>query len=532
MSDQTGELDLKFMPDWLKESPAPNRYANFEGDTGGDRFDRRGGGGKFGGPRPGGPRPGGPGGPRRDDRGPRPGGGARDNRGGGGKPGSGPRRPGGPQNDRDRDRAPRPPQEPVREVVRVQVMAEPAIAMSIAKQVKVSSRACGVFRLAQMFLERPERLRIRVTAIEKDAVMYQIGDGIMAFDRSVLEKGAYQQFRNDFYITEVVQGEPPKGNYTSVARDRLSGALLGPSSHHGYQVALRKLYEERYSRRMDFNDFLRNIEMVNDPVVFEQWKLQASSVTVIKTKVAEGDEQLTFKDEYEAEQHFKLNHLPNLVKSGTTLEMNGSATNWFPERNLAFNVRDAIDREHRFPGGIVNALRPIFSEAGLHHFKWKKKILFVSAIRPQRHTAGQQFSDGMAFILTTVAEHPGIPRPDLALRLLAGIEPESEEYTTKKEALVRDLHYLIHVGHVVEFQNGALELPLDRRAENKEQQDDSRVDANAEMADLGAGGQQPKQQQQRQNQPKQNQPRQPQQPRQPRPRRDPGYLLPIVSVLL
>ncbi len=418
-------------------------------------------------------------------------------------------------------------------------MAEPAIAMSIAKQVKASGRACGVFRLANMFLERVERLRIRVTALEKDAVLYQIGDGIVAFDRSVLEKGAYQQFRKDFYITETIQGEPPKGSYTSVARDRFSGVLLGPSSHHGYQVALRKLYEERYARRMSFTDFQRNIEMVNDPAIFEQWKLQASSVSVIKTRVAEGDEQLTFKDEFEAEQHFRQHHLPNLVRSGTTLEMNGAATNWFPERNVAFNIRDAIERERRFPGQIVNALRPIFSEAGLHHFKWNKKILFVSAIRPQRHTPGQTFGDMMGAILTTVSEHPGIPRPDLALRILAGLAPDSEEAKTKKEALVADLHYLIHVGHVVEFQNGALELPADRRATHSEHQDDSRVDANAEMAEIeGAPTQknrQPKGQQQQQQQRKpQNQQRQPQQNRPPQGqrRRDPGYLLPIVSVLL
>ena len=397
------------------------------------------------------------------------------------------------------------------------------IAMSIAKQVKLSGRACGVFRLANMFLERPERLRIRVHALDEGAIMYQIGDGIVAFDKTVLERGAYQQFRKDFYETEVIQGDPPKGNYTSVARERMSGVLLGPSSHHGYQVAIRKLYEERFARRMSFVDFQRNIEMVNDPVVFEQWKKQASSVTIIKTRVAEGEEPVTFKDEYEAEQHFKQHHLPNLLKSGTTLEMTGTAMNWFPERNVAFNIRDAVEREHRFPGQMVNALRPIFSEAGLHHFKWKKKILFVSAIRPQRHTPGQTFSDGMAFILNTVAEHPGIPRPDLAARFLVGVAPDSEEATAKKAALASDLHYLIHVGHVVEFQNGALELPLDRRAQNAEQHDDSRMDANAEMAEMGdqpAKQPQGKQQQQQrkggnpQQQQRQNQQRQPQEPRQ------------------
>src|SRR4051794_26047232 len=95
MSDSPQDFDLKFLPDWLKEAPAPNRYANFEGESDRprrDRDDRRPGPGGSrppgrgpqerrgprppgpGGERPRGPRPGGPGGaqgdrPRRDDRG-------------------------------------------------------------------------------------------------------------------------------------------------------------------------------------------------------------------------------------------------------------------------------------------------------------------------------------------------------------------------------------------------------------------------------------------------------------------------------
>ncbi len=536
MSDTPADLNLMFLPDWLKEEPSKNRYANFEGEPEGRGF-RRDGAGR-------------PGGPRRDDRGPRPGGGNRDNRGpgndrrgpgggpGGGKFGNKPgqggqRRPGGPQGNQERDRAPRPQFEPVRQVVRVEILPEPIIAQSIAKQVRTSGRACGVFGLAKMFLEHVDRLRIRVTALEEGAVLYQIGDGMVAFDRTVLERGVFQRFRDDFYVTEIVQGEPPKGNYTSIARERFSGALLGPSSHHGYQVALRKLYEERFSRQMDFRDFQRNIEMVNDPAVVEQWKVQASSVTVIKTKPVEGAEPTVFKDEYDAEQHFKQNHLPGLFKSGPVLEMTGAATNWFPERDVAFNVRDAIDREHRFPGFMVNALRPIFNESGLHHFKWKKKILFVSAIRPQRHATDQAFSDGIAAILTTVGEHPGIKRPDLAARLLAGIAADSPEATAKKEALAADLHYLIHVGHVVEFQNGSLELPPDRRAAQQENSEDGRVDANAEMAALNEGAQKQAQQQRKGNQPQQQQQRQNQPKQQGQRRRaEAGYLLLIPAVLL
>ena len=64
-----------------------------------------------------------------------------------------------------------------------------------------------------------------------------------------------------------------------MARCRLSGTLLGPTNHHGYQPQLRTLYEKRFSRRMSFADYQRQIEIVSDPAVVEQWKEQARSVT-------------------------------------------------------------------------------------------------------------------------------------------------------------------------------------------------------------------------------------------------------------
>src|SRR5437870_4553028 len=40
MSDLPEDLDLKFLPDWLKEAPATNRYANFQGEPEGRGRDR------------------------------------------------------------------------------------------------------------------------------------------------------------------------------------------------------------------------------------------------------------------------------------------------------------------------------------------------------------------------------------------------------------------------------------------------------------------------------------------------------------
>jgi len=527
MSDLPVELDLKFLPAWMKEAPATNRYADFAGEEPRrERDDRRGPGrgAPSRGPRP--PQGDRGRGPRRDDR---------DQRGGRG-PGPGGRsgKPGGPRGQQDeRDfRAPRAPQPeaPRTPLVRVEILPEPAAATGIAKQIKSSARACGVFRVANMFLDKFERFRVRVTALDPAAVICQIGDGPLSFDRSAVERGSFRSNLERFYISEVIQGEAPKGNYTSVARERLSGALLGPPNHHGYQVAMRKLYEERYARRMSFPEFQRNVDIVSDPAAVEQWKQQVSTATVYKTKVAEGEEPLVFKSEAEAEQHFRATHLPALVKSGNSLEVGAAIAGSLLDRSIGYTVRDAVEREREVPVQMVNALRPYFNEAGLHLFKWKRKILYASAIRPQRHPAEQAFSDGIAAILTTLGEHPGIKRPQLAARLLGVLPADAPEdaqqrATAKINALASDLHYLIQIGYVVEFQNGCLELPPGRKdGGHSEPADDTRHDIAAETAALDEPqtAAEPRPQQQRQQQQ--------QQPREPKPRRDSRYaLLPLLT---
>ena len=522
MSDTPLELDLKFMPAWLKEAPAPNRYADFAGEEPRrDRDDRRGPGrGPSRGPRP----------PQGDrDRGPR----RDDKRGGGRPPGPGgrPGKPGGfggPRDQRDdrgfRDQRPPEPQAPRAPVVKVEIFPEPAAATGIAKQIKLSARACGVFRVANMFMDRFDRFRVRVTALDPAAVMYRIGEGPLTFVRSAVESGAFKANFDQYYVTEIVQGEPPKGNYTSVARERISGALLGPSNHHGYQVALRKLYEERYSRQMSFPDFQRNIDNVTDPAAVEQWKQQASSVTTYRTKVAEGEEPVIFKTEQEAEEHFRRVHLPALLISGRSLEVGGAIAGSLLDKSIGFTVRDAVEREREVPVQMVNALRPYFNEAGLQLFKWKRKILYASGIRPQRHPE-QTFSEGISAILSAVGEHPGMKRPHLAARLLGTLpadatEEAQKEHEAKLAALAADLHYLVQLGYVVEFQNGCMELPPARKeAGQHEHADDGRHDIAAETAGMHeapAAESRPPQQQREQKPPK--------------PRRDTRYaLLPLLT---
>ncbi len=255
-----------------------------------------------------------------------------------------------------------------------------------------------------------------------------------------------------------MQGEPLKGNFSNVARARTTGIFLGPTNHHGYQPALRKLYEERYSRRMPFQEFLqREVEVITDEQTIAQWKESARSSTTFVTLKEE--EPITFKSAAEAEEHFRSTYLPGLIKSGTTIECSGQASRQISDRSIANTIRDAWERERAFPAQLVNHLRPYLLEAGLHFFKHRKRVLYISSIKPTRQHAAHALTDNVAAIIRTIESSARCTRRDLATKIL-GENHEAPELLEQKAALARDLHYLVHAGHVIEFHDGVLDLPL------------------------------------------------------------------------
>ena len=181
----------------------------------------------------------------------------------------------------------------------------------IIQQIKQGHIAYPLFGLARMFLERPERHRIRVRSLDNHTMIYQFGDdGPVSMDATALERNAFNEKREEYYETQIVEKEPIKGNFTSVARCTLSGKLLGPTNYHAFQPALRALYDQRFSRRMSFDDYRRAIEISSDPQLVEQWKEEARKSVTFQTKDQENP--AAFDNLAAVEQHFRANYLPRL----------------------------------------------------------------------------------------------------------------------------------------------------------------------------------------------------------------------------
>jgi hypothetical protein len=483
MADPLPSLDLRLTPDWLKESESANRYADYadqEPDGRGNRGRR-----ERRDDRPRRPtqnrqrRDAGP--PRRDSGGP-----PRRDSGGSNRPASQPRparppsQPGregsaGQYSERAGDASRRSREETVQEqvepaAVQVDFLPEERAFSKVIQQIKQGHAAYPLFGLARMFLERPERHRVRIRSLNDAVMIYQLADdGPVAMEMSALERIAFSEKKDDFYTSEIVEKEPIKGNFTSVARCGLSGRLLGPTNYHTFQKVIRALYEQRFSRRMSFEEYRRSIEITSDPALVNQWKEEARKVVTYTTK--DQEEPAAFENAAAMEQHFRTNHLEKLIKPCLAAEVSGDVARHLPDRSIISAIRRARERENRFPAQMAGALRHGLNQAGLHVFKHKKRILYISTIRPQLFDSNQaKVSPGLEAILATLRSYPRITRKQLAEKVLKRLlgekstEESSPEYLQAKNSLPTDLLWLAKAGHVIEFADGTLDLPLPPKA--------------------------------------------------------------------
>ena len=345
--------------------------------------------------------------------------------------------------------------------IAVKFLPRPHAFENVVAQIKSGTVAYSLFALARLFLEKPTRYEVKLTA-RAESPLFQLGEsGAVSADREFLEHSAFRLARSDFYKIDITETEPIKGNFTNVARCRLSGTLLGPTNHHDYQRRLRNLYEQRFSRRMNFPEYQHKIEIISDPAVVEKWKQDARKQTTF-TNLREEAPQ-TFSSEAETERHFRQHYLDGLIRSVAEATI---STAQIADRALRRVVEEAWTGETRSPSSMMQELASRLRENSLHIFRHRRGMLFVSPIYPRAFTNEQTaVSSQVRTIVDAITASPRIGRKELADKLI--VDPSTalrtsltgEEAERAKLALASDLLWLISAGHVIEFNDGSLDLP-------------------------------------------------------------------------
>ena len=194
-------------------------------------------------------------------------------------------------------------------------------------------------------------------------------------------------------------------------------------------------------------------------------------------------EPLRLPDRAAVEKHFREVHKENIIKPVESHRLVGTAARSLRSPDLARLVRQVWEDQRRFPLQLATVLSQQFASLGLQFFKVHKTVTHVSVARPHfLDLETTPVSEGVKRIVDFInANAKGTRRklmealaPTPAPAVIAVPSPEAEaapapaaaaEPTPEQTAVISDLHWLIHQGHVIEFANGILETakkPLPR----------------------------------------------------------------------
>ncbi len=457
LDDSGLDLEKLFLPAWAQQSADVNKYADFSGYTEsdkpfgrgarrrgapyGERSPRLGGGRERSGGGWGAGRPDRPerreGGANRPDRPFRSqgsegdkgrgegGGGGRRQRSGGRRDFRGPRR--------FEQRKPLPPLPEVD----VQLVPEPIVVETLAKQIRQSGRAYPLFEIAHIILKRPERLEVAYSVIKKGNQVVQplffcSMDRTLWFSEEEAMEHVLKNHFDNFYETRKVPIEGPKGTYTFVAQCGMSGEVLGPPNLHDYQNKICKIHSEKFPH-VPFDVYKSRIKIVRDEAVIEKWREEMSYT--LHYNCLQVPEPLELQDMSSLREHFRQTHLASVIQNVETVTLTLSDVRKQPNHLISVLYRRLLEEQKRFPLKLVMVLSQKFAAHTLQFFKVNKTVTHVCVSRPHYLDMDTtSVSENVKNIMGYVVANPGCKRADIYKALVPGYTEAMEASQQSAEA--------------------------------------------------------------------------------------------------
>jgi hypothetical protein len=370
----------------------------------------------------------------------------------------------GPRRD-DRQGGGRRESEPVQRPVllegwEIKFVPEPRGVDGLLKQIKSTAKTYSLFELARLVLEKSARYLVEFQRKSGPSLFQVVADGTLWLSESDAAGRILATQLDKFYRLERIAVEPPKGASPIIAQCGMSGVLLGPPNLHDYQLKVQKLHAERYSN-MAFDIYKARIRMVRDEESIQKWRDEQSSQNVyFPLEAPEGSEPEPLKNLAEVAEHFQKNHAATaIINPGDHFTAPGSApVNDSAPAVIEFTRRE-LDNLIRFPLPLANTLGQKLAGGGLQIFKAHENITYVSVARPKMlDRQANPVSESLAAILDYLESNAGKPRAEQWKALLA-LPTLPSDPALREPALLRDFHWLLLQGHVIDFASKGLEIP-------------------------------------------------------------------------
>lgn len=316
----------------------------------------------------------------------------------------------------------------------VKILPETKALGTIIRKLQQDTHAYKLKDLAYFFLDNPESILLKVTT--KETFHQCKACSFAALSEEEVVDHIVSSHLVDYYAAKEIEVEPPKGNFSCVAKCGLTGVFLGPPNIHEFGANVKEMIRTRFPN-MSESEYRSHIEMVRDAESIEAWRQSAVKRTVYTLKGA--SEEATPLTREQAEIEFKRTILSSLLDKPKHLMITASAAMKSPVKPLVWAVKDAIEKERRAPYNMCFALRGAFHHRKMKFFRANdaKGPEFVINLELKPFDTEHAIPE-LAKVATFVAEHPCCDMNELAA-----------EGDVKKH-----LDWLVSTGHVIAFTNG------------------------------------------------------------------------------
>ena len=343
------------------------------------------------------------------------------------------------------DRRPRFEDRPKPLEAEVKILPETKALGTIIRKLQGDTHAYKLKDLAYFFLDNPSSVLLKITpkapqtSNVKPQTFYQCkACGFASTNEGDVLEHVLTVHLGEYYDSKEVECEPPKGNFSCVAKCGLSGVLLGPPNIHEFGAVVKEMIRTKYPE-MSEEQYRAHIEMVRDADTIEEWRKGATKRTVFFAKGTADQEGAQGLSREQAEGEFRRTILPSLVDTPKNLMITADVAMKSPVKPLQWAAKDALEAERRAPYNMCFALRGAF-----HH----RKMKFFRA----NDSRGQEFVTNVEY-KEFDAEH-AIPELAAAAKFVAEHPCCDKTEFPEEPGFEKHIEWLVTTGHVVAFTNG------------------------------------------------------------------------------
>jgi len=161
---------------------------------------------------------------------------------------------------------------------------------ALAKTIRSSYRTLELFEIARTVVAKNDRFIALLTrkpsanpaadgeAATRQPIYIARPDGVPFDSEEAVINYVISQHIGQFFETEQVQVDPPKGNFQVINRCGVTGELLGPPNYHRYNQIVQQHFDARI-KHLSFEAFRAKIETLRDEAAVAEWLEKMKTVT-------------------------------------------------------------------------------------------------------------------------------------------------------------------------------------------------------------------------------------------------------------